>query len=93
MLVSRDQNREQDQDTKIAKRLYENVSQFKYLGMSVSIQILIQEEIKRILNSGNACCHSSQNFLSSCLLSRNIKIRLYNSIIYLLFNMCVKYGF
>jgi hypothetical protein len=42
---------------------------------------LIQEEIKRRLNSSNACYHSVQNLLSSHLLSRNIKIRIYKSII------------
>jgi hypothetical protein len=42
---------------------------------------LIQEEIKRRLNSGNACYHSVQNLLSSRLLSRNIKIRIYKTII------------
>jgi hypothetical protein len=42
---------------------------------------LIQEEIKRRLNSGNACCHSVQNLLSSRLLSKNVKIRIYKTII------------
>jgi hypothetical protein len=32
---------------------------------------LIQEEIKRRLNSGNACYHSVQNLLSSRLLRKN----------------------
>jgi hypothetical protein len=32
---------------------------------------------KRRLNSGNACYHSVQNLLSSRLLSKNIKIRIY----------------
>jgi hypothetical protein len=41
-----------------------NVSQFKYLGMTVTIQNLIQEESKSRLNSGNACYHSVQNLLS-----------------------------
>jgi hypothetical protein len=39
-------------------------------------QNLIQEEIKRRLNSGNACYHSVQNLLSSPLLSKNLKIRI-----------------
>jgi hypothetical protein len=42
---------------------------------------LIQEEIKRRLNSGNACYHSVQNLLSSRLLSKNVKVRIYNTII------------
>jgi hypothetical protein len=56
------------------------VSQFKYLGVTVTNQNLIQEEIKRRLNSGNACCHSVQNFLSSRL-SKNVKARIYKTII------------
>jgi hypothetical protein len=41
-------------------------------------------EIKRWLNSGNACYHSVQNLLSSHLLSKNIKIRIYKTITWLL---------
>jgi hypothetical protein len=41
----------------------------------------MQEEIKRSLNSGNACYHSVQNLLYSCLLSKNIKPRIYKTII------------
>jgi hypothetical protein len=46
-------------------------------------ETLIQEEIKRRLNSGNACYHSVQNLLSSRLLSKNIKVRIYKTIILL----------
>jgi hypothetical protein len=42
---------------------------------------LIQEEIKRRLNSGNACYHSVQSLLSSRQLSKNLKIRIYKMII------------
>jgi hypothetical protein len=52
-----------------------------YLGTTITNQNLIQEEIQRRLNSGNACYHSVQNLLSSPLLSKNIKIRIYRSII------------
>jgi hypothetical protein len=41
---------------------------------------LIQEEIKRRLNSGNACYHSVQKLLSSRLLSKSLKIRIYKTI-------------
>jgi hypothetical protein len=54
----------QNYDIQIANRCLENVAQRKYLGTTVTNQNLIQEEIKRKLNSGNACHHSAQNFLS-----------------------------
>jgi hypothetical protein len=71
----------QNRDIKIANRSFENESELKYLGTTVTNQNLIQEEIKRRLHSGNACYHSIQNLLSSRLLSRNLKIRIYKTII------------
>ena len=41
----------------------------------------IAEEIKSRLRSGNACYHSVQNLLSSRLLSKNLKIKIYRTII------------
>jgi hypothetical protein len=81
MLVSRDQNADQNPDIKIGNRSFENVSQFKYLGTTVTNQNRIQEEIKWRLNSGNACYLSVQNILSSRLLSKNVKVRIYKTII------------
>jgi hypothetical protein len=40
---------------------------------------MIQEEIKTRLKWGNACYHSIRNHLSPCLLSKNVKIRIYES--------------
>jgi hypothetical protein len=51
------------------------VAQLKYLGMTVTNQILVQEEIKRRLNSGKG------KLLSYRLLSKNLKIRIYKTII------------
>jgi hypothetical protein len=82
MLLSRHQNVGQNRDLKIVYRSFENVSQFKYLGTTVTNQNLIQEEIKRRLNSANACYHSVQNLLSSRVLSKNLKIRIYKTIIF-----------
>jgi hypothetical protein len=52
MLLSRHQNAGQNWDIKIATRSLENVSQFKYLGTTVTNQNFIHEEIKRRLNLG-----------------------------------------
>jgi hypothetical protein len=38
--------------------------------------------LKRKLNLGKACCHSVQNLLSFQLLSKNIKIIIYRTIIF-----------
>jgi hypothetical protein len=81
MLLSRHQNAGQNHNLKIGDRSFENVAQFKYLGRTVTNQNLIGKEIKRRLNSGNACYHSAQNLLSSRLLSKNVKIRIYKTII------------
>jgi hypothetical protein len=81
MLLSCHQNAGQNWDIKMANRSLENVSRFKYLGTTVTNQNLIQEEIKWRVNSGNACYHLVQNLLSSRLLLKNVKIRIYKTII------------
>jgi hypothetical protein len=81
MLVSRDQNAGQTREIKIGNRSFENLSQLKYLGTKGTNENVIQEEIKRRMNSGNASYHSAQNLLSSRLLSKNIKVRIFKTII------------
>ena len=44
-------------------------------------EVSIQEYIKSSLKSGNASYHSMQNLLSSSLLSKNLKIKIYRTII------------
>jgi hypothetical protein len=66
-------------EIKISKRSFENMAQFRYLGTTVTNQNLLQKEIKKRLNSGNACYHSVQNLLSSRLLSKNVKIKIYRT--------------
>jgi hypothetical protein len=48
-----------------------NVKKSIYLGMTLTYQNDIHDEIKSRLNSGNACYHSVQNILSSRLVSKN----------------------
>jgi len=69
MFMSWNQNAGQSHNMKIDNRSFEIVEQLKYLGTTLPNQNSIQEEIKRRLNSGNACYHLVQNRLSSSLLS------------------------
>jgi len=57
------------------------VEGFKYLGTTLTNQNSIAEEIKSRLMSGNARYHSVQNLLSSRLISKNLKIKIYRTII------------
>jgi hypothetical protein len=50
--------------------------------MTVTNQNLIRKDIKRRLNSVGACYRSVQNLLSSRLLSKNVNIRIYKTIIF-----------
>jgi hypothetical protein len=81
MLMSRSQKVGQKRSIKIASRFLEYVAKFKYLGTTLTDQNHMHEEIKSRLNSGNACCHSVQSILSSCLLSRNVKVKVWKTII------------
>ena len=65
---------------------------FKYLGTTLTNQNSIAEEIKSRLRSGNACYHSVQNLLSSMLLSKNLNIKIYRTIILPIFCMGMKLG-
>jgi hypothetical protein len=80
MLLSCHQNAGQNHDMKIGNRCFESVTQFRYLGTTITSQNLIQEKMKRRLNSGNASYHSVQKLLSTWLLSTYITIRIYRTI-------------
>ena len=81
MVTSRDQNAGRSHSMKTDNSSFEMVEQFKYLGAILTDKNSIQEEIKSRLKSGNACSYSVQNRLSSCLLSKNLKISIYINII------------
>jgi len=57
------------------------VEEFKNLGTILTNQNSIAEEIKSRLRSGNVCYHSVHNLLSSRLLSKNLKIKIYRTIL------------
>ena len=82
MVMSQDQNAGRIHSVRTDNSTFERVEEFKYvLGRTLTDQNSNTEEIKSRLNSGNACYHSVQNLLSSRLLSKNLKIKIYRSII------------
>jgi hypothetical protein len=81
MVMSRHQKAGQKHSIKIENRLFEDLAKLKYLGTTLTDQNCTREEIKSRLNSGNVCYHSVQSLLSSRLLSRNVKVKIYKTII------------
>ena len=81
IVMSRHQYAGQSHNIKTDNSSFERVEEFTHLGTTLTDQNSIQEEIKSRLKSGNACYHSVQNILSSSLLSKNLKIKIYKTII------------
>jgi hypothetical protein len=73
----------QNRDIKIPNTSFENVAQFKSLGMIVTNQNLIQKEIWSKMNLAKACYHSVQNLFFSSTVQKYKKLEC----------MCVKLSF
>ena len=80
MIMSRDQNTGRSHSMKIDNSCIERVEEFKYLG-TLTNKNSIQEEIKSRLKGGIAYYYSVQNLLSSSLLSKKLKIKIYRTVI------------
>jgi sorting nexin-29 len=68
MIMSHYRNSGQNQNIRTGKESFEKVAKFKYLGVTLTNQNCINDEIKNRLNLGNACYYSVQNILSSRLI-------------------------
>ena len=80
MVIFRDQSAGRNHFIKTDSSI-DRLEQFKYFATTPTNQNSIQEEIKSRLKSGNGRYHSVQNLSSSCLVSKNIKIKIYRIII------------
>ena len=90
--MSGEKNAGRTHDIKNDNSSIQREEEFKDLVETLKNQNFIQEEITSKLNSGNACYHSVQNLLSSSLLSKNWKIKIYRTKICLVFCAGVKLG-
>jgi hypothetical protein len=74
-------NSGQNQNIRIANESFKNVAKFKNLRMTLPNQNDIHDEIKSRLNLRNACYQSVQDLLSSCLIPKNLKIKIYKIVV------------
>ncbi|KAJ4429396.1 hypothetical protein ANN_21553 [Periplaneta americana] len=81
MIMSRDQNIVRNGNIKIGDLSFEGVEKFIYLGATVTNINDTRKEIKHRINMGNACYYSVEKLLSSSLLSKNLKVRIYKTVI------------
>ncbi|KAJ4443786.1 hypothetical protein ANN_05564 [Periplaneta americana] len=81
MIMSRYENIVRSENTNIRKLSFEEVEKFKYLGATVTNINDTREEIKHRINMGNACYYSFEKLLSSSLLSKNLKVKIYKTVI------------
>ncbi|KAJ4436462.1 hypothetical protein ANN_16493 [Periplaneta americana] len=81
IIMTRDGNIVRNGNIKIGNLSFEEVEKFKYLGATVTNINDTREEIKHRLNMGNACHYSVEKLLSSSLLSKNLKVRIYKTLI------------
>jgi hypothetical protein len=81
MIMSHYPNSGQNQNIRIANESFEKVAKFKYLETTLTNWNDIRDEIKSGLNSGNACYYSVQNLLFSYIISKNLKIKIYKTVI------------
>jgi sorting nexin-29 len=80
MIMSRHLFSEQNQNIRIANESFENVT-FKYLGTTLTNTNDIHDEIKSRLISVNAYYYSVQNLLFFRLISKNLNIKIYKTVI------------
>jgi len=82
MVMSRGQNVGRSHSIKTDNSSFERVEKFKCMETTLTNQHSIQEEIKSRLKSGNTCYHSVQSLLSSSLLSKSLKIKIFRTMVW-----------
>ncbi|KAJ4447311.1 hypothetical protein ANN_09315 [Periplaneta americana] len=81
MIMSRDENIVLNGNIKVGNLSFGEVEKSKYLEATVTNINDTREEIKHRINMGNACYYLVLKLLSSSLLSKNLKVRIYETVI------------
>ncbi|KAJ4445964.1 hypothetical protein ANN_12650 [Periplaneta americana] len=81
MIMSRDKIIVRNGNIKIEDLPFEEVEKFKYLGATVTNINDYREKIKLTINMANACYYSVEKLLSFSLLSKNLKVRIFKTVI------------
>ncbi|KAJ4440196.1 hypothetical protein ANN_08334 [Periplaneta americana] len=81
MIMSRDQIIVRNGNINIGNLSFEEVEKFNFPGATVTNINDTREEIKRRINMGNAYYYSVEKLLSSSLLSKRLKTRIYKTVV------------
>jgi hypothetical protein len=81
MIMSCHLNSGKNLNIRAANEPFENVAKFRYLGTILTNQNDTYDEIKSRLKSRNACYYSVHTLLSSHITSKNLKIKIYKTVI------------
>jgi len=81
MIISQNTGNEGDKSIRISYEVIEKINKFKYLGTYVTSKTEVTEKLKSRLVSGNACFYSVQKLLTSRLISRKLKLKIYRTVI------------
>jgi hypothetical protein len=80
MVTSRHQNEGQDHNLMTGVKFFINVAKIKYFEATVTNHNYTHKQIKSRLNSWDAYSYSVQNILSSCILCKNLKLKIYKNV-------------
>ena len=82
MEIVRNKNKNSERcDFIVDDMIFENVSEFSYLGTQIDEENLVSKEIKSRVMMVNRCYYSYKHIMQSKILNKSLKLKLYHSVI------------